>query len=151
MTAFKKSISNKLKSIFTDSLSEEDRMKRYFIDYATSLVKKHNHTGVISLQIIQSGVELSALLFQGNTLIKKIALENIPLFFTNEFTASLIGASIVEEKLKKYFKTFIGTNTSKPTGIRMLLLQKERIKIYTIGTQNTDEVSLSHFITFFKS
>ncbi|MFC4635708.1 hypothetical protein ACFO3O_17485 [Dokdonia ponticola] len=151
MTVFKKSISNKLKNLLLDSLSEEDRIARHFINHATSLAKQSHHNGVISLQISLRDGELSTILLSGDQPIKTISLEEIPLFFADRFTASLIGRSVVEQKLKNYFKTFENPLTSKPKGIRMFLVKKENIKIYTIGTQNASEVLLSEFITFFKS
>ncbi len=150
MTLLKKRISDKLKDIFTDSLSEEERMTRYFIAYATSLAKKSHHKGVISLQIAKKKEKLSAVLCKGDRPIKAIALDEIPLFFTNGFTASLIGKSIVEKKLKKYFKTFKVNSASKSIGVRMVILKEEQVKIYTFGTQCASEVLLSEFIIFFK-
>ncbi|MFC4633853.1 hypothetical protein ACFO3O_08035 [Dokdonia ponticola] len=151
MTIFKKSISNKLKNLLLDSLSEEDRIAQHFTKYANSLVRTSHHNEAISLQILQTGEELSIKLFQGNKPIKIIPLDEVALFFTDGFTASLIGKSIVEEKLKNYFRTFEDPSPLKSIGVRMVILKKENVKIYTIGMQNTSEVLLSEFITFFKS
>ncbi len=151
MTVFKKSISDKLKNLFTDSLSEEDRIAQHFIKYATSLVRTSYHNETISLQILQTGEELSIKLFQGNRPIKLIPLDKVALFFTDGFTASFIGKSIVEQKLKNYFKTFKSPSPLKSIGIRLVVLKKENVKIYTFGMQSANEVFLSEFITFFKS
>ena len=151
MTLFQKSISDKLKAVFTDAVSEEECMTRHFIEYATSLATKSHHIGVISLQISQKAEKLSAVLYKGDNPIKAISLDEIPLFFTNGFTASLIGKSIVEEKLKKYFKTFKTNSVSKSIGVRMIILKEDQVKVYTFGTQCANEVLLSEFITFFKS
>ncbi|MFC4636084.1 hypothetical protein ACFO3O_19400 [Dokdonia ponticola] len=151
MALLRKNISDKLKSVFTDSLSEDERLSRHFIGYATSLAKRSHRQGVISLQIIQEAEELSATLFKGDSPIKTICLDEIALFFTNGFSASLIGKSIVEEKLKNYFKTFKVSSVSKSIGVRMVIVKEEQVKIYTFGTQCASEVLLSEFITFFKS
>ncbi|WP_299212564.1 hypothetical protein [uncultured Dokdonia sp.] len=151
MTVFKKSISNKLKGIFGDSLSEEDRMTQHFINHSNSLVRKSHHHGMVSLQILQRSEELSAILYKGNNQIKTISLDEIPLFFTNGFTASFIGKSLVEQKLKNYFKSLEVVSCSKTMRIQMVIDEKEKVRIYTCGTIGVNEVSLSEFITFFKS
>ncbi len=151
MTLFKKNISDKLIGIFSDSLTEEERISRHFIEYTASLAKKSHHKGVISLQIVQKAEKISSILCKGNTPIKTILLDEIPLFFTNGFTASLIGKSIVEEKLKKYLKTFNVDSVSKSIGVRIVILKEKQVKIYTFGTQCASEVLLSEFISFFKS
>ena len=151
MSLFKKNISDKLKSVFTTPLSEEDRIARHFISYATSITKTSHHTGIISLKIIEKEERLSAMLYKGTHPIKTIAMDEIPLFFTDRFSASLIGKRMVEEKLKKYFKTFQGISSLKSVGVCLVILKEEQIKIYTLGMQSTSEVVLSEFISFFKS
>ncbi|GGG35853.1 hypothetical protein GCM10011344_40950 [Dokdonia pacifica] len=146
------SLKNKIMQVFDETFDQEKKIRSRFVSHSRLLAKDHLAVkGILSLQILEMDDKFLASLFKGHTFIESISLDSIAQFFTDRMSARLISSSHIEEKLKKYFKNFQRDSAVKSIGIRIVILKDETVRIYTLGTQETEEVLLTDFIAFFKS